>query len=529
LSASSSVKEAVPAEALQESAASLRRMIDNMAGFVAMLDSNGSVLEAGLPALRVGELRRQDVLGKKFWECAWWRDDTEQERRIEEYVKLAASGTTVHRDVVVRAADGRRLDIDLMLTPVFDSEGKVSHIIPSGIDISERKRMENALRENERRLSEAAAALTEADRRKDVFLATLAHELRNPLAPIRTCVQILQMVAADNAALQSTAGMIDRQVNHLVRLVDDLLDLSRITRGKIAFKRQPVNVSEVLRRAVESSDAFVRAHGHRLRLSIPAEILCVEGDPDRLVQVFSNLLSNAAKFTPQAGLITVDLTATGDQAIITVQDNGIGIPPERLESVFNMFEQVHATGGNDGLGIGLALVRQIIQFHGGSVRADSEGLNRGSRFTVCLPLLERSAELSVGESQREHVNQPRHSCGKHRVLVVDDNVDAAESLRKLLELQGHTVVACGSGREALEIMRGFHADLVLMDIGMPELDGLTTAQLMRAQLPPGVTTRIVALTGWGQEADRQRTREAGIDEHLVKPVSAAALRELLEG
>ena len=516
--------------ALQESEARLRRIIDNMAGFVAMLDRDGVVLEAGEPALRVGGLRREDVLGKKFWDCDWWREDTEQELRIEEYVREAAAGAIVRHDVIVRASDGGRLDIDLMLTPVFGEQGRVTHIIPSGIDISDRKRVEDALRQNERRLSEAATALMEADRRKDVFLATLAHELRNPLAPIRTCVQILQMMTAENPSLQKTAGMIDRQVSQLVRLVDDLLDLSRITRGKITLKRQVISVSEVLRRAVESSDALLKSRGHRLQLDIPAAPLYVEGDADRLAQVFANLLSNSAKFTPHAGVVTVSLAAVGAEAVIVVQDNGIGIPPERLESVFNMFEQVHSTGGNDGLGIGLALVRQIVRFHCGSVRADSEGLNRGSRFTVRLPLLEGgSARARLTGSPGELDNQLRHAHGQHRILVVDDNVDAAVSLKRLLELQGHTVVACDSGREALELAQDFHPDLVLLDIGMPDLDGIVTAQLMRAQLPPNLVPRIVALTGWGQEADRQRTREAGIDEHLVKPVSAEALRALLSG
>ncbi len=513
--------------AAQESEARLRRIIDNMSGFVAMLDAHGVVLEAGEPALRVGALRREDVLGKKFWDCAWWRGDDQQEQRIEQYVREASMGATARHDVVVRTPEGTRLDIDLMLTPVFDKEARVTHIIPSGIDISERKRVENALRENDRRLSVAAAALTEADRRKDVFLATLAHELRNPLAPIRTCVQILQMVAADNTSLQNTAKMIDRQVSHLVRLVDDLLDLSRITRGKITLKRSSLNVSEVLRRAVEASDALLRMHGHQVQLDIADLPLYVEGDADRLVQVFSNLLSNAAKFTPHAGAIAVSLTSTDGEAVIVVQDTGVGIPAERLESVFNMFEQVHPTGGNDGLGIGLALVRQIIHLHRGSVRAQSEGLNKGSRFTVRLPLLATVPDGPTSEGSREGSNQLLHGTGKRRVLVVDDNLDAAESLQNLLQLQGHTVAACGSGREALEIVQRFRPDLVLLDLGMPELDGLTTAQLLRAQLPPEVVPRIVALTGWGQEADRQRTREAGIDAHLVKPVSFESLRDLL--
>jgi PAS domain S-box-containing protein len=514
-------------QALQESEARLRRIIDNMAGFVCMLDRDGVVLEAGEPALRVGSLRREQVLCKRFWECMWWRDEGDQPQRIEKYVREAADGATVRHDVVVHAPQGRKLDIDLMLTPVLDARGVVTHIIPSGIDISERKRVENALRDNERRLSEAAAALTEADRRKDVFLATLSHELRNPLAPIRTCVQILQLMSTNNPSLQQTARMIDRQVNHLVRLVDDLLDMSRITRGKIALKRQRVVINDVLRRALESSDLLLQSHGHRVRVEIPSSPIYVEGDPDRLVQVFSNLLSNAVKFTPHGGSIGVSLTASGADAAIVVSDTGIGIPAERLEGVFNMFEQVHPTGGNDGLGIGLALVRQIAHLHGGTVRAESQGLNRGSRFTVRLPLLiadeyQIRAETSPPPTSVQHARS-----SARRILVVDDNVDAAESLQNLLQLEGHTVRACASGREALEIVQHYRPDLILMDVGMPELDGLTTAQLIRARLPPGATTRIVALTGWGQETDRQRTREAGIEEHLVKPVSFEALLELI--
>jgi len=514
-------------QAARDSEANLRRMIDNMSGFVAMLDREGTVLEAGQPALRTGQISRDQVLGKKFWECGWWRDGTVQQRRIEQYVREAAAGATVRHDVVAYMPGGVRLEVDLMLVPVFDSNGLVTHIIPSGTDISDRKHMEKVLRDNERRLSEAATVLTEADRRKDVFLATLAHELRNPLAPIRTCVQILKMLTSEAPALQSTARMIDRQVNHLVRLVDDLLDLSRIIRGKITLKRQRLVLNDLLRRVCESCDALIGTQSHQLHLNIPQAPLYVRGDPDRLAQVFSNLLSNAAKFTPHGGSIGVSLCADGEYAVVTVWDTGIGIPAERLESVFNMFEQVHATGGNDGLGIGLALVRQIVYMHSGSARAESGGLGHGSRFTVRLPLRqEADNELPAGIAPAAS-HQPSIEPPKHRVLIVDDNDDAAQSLKRLLELQGHTVVACESGREALYVIERYHPDLVFMDIGMPEMDGLTAARLIRARLPSSIAVRIVALTGWGQEADRQRTREAGFDEHFVKPVSFEALRDLL--
>ena len=516
--------------ALRESEAQLRSLIDHMAGFVAMLDREGALLEVGEPALHAGGLERADVIGRKFWECGWWRHDPAQRSRIQQWVRDAGRGTTVREDVVARTADGGQLDIDLMLVPVFDDSGRVTHVIPSGIDVSERKRMETALRENEARLNQAASALQDADRRKDEFLATLAHELRNPLAPIRNGVQILRLTAAGDHTLQRTTEMMDRQVNHLVRLVDDLLDVSRITRGKIELRRDRVVLNDVLSCALESCETLFEPHGHELRVQIPQEPLAVEGDPDRLTQVFSNLLSNAAKFTPRGGTVWLSLERRGDDAVVVVRDTGIGIPAERLESVFDMFAQVHAPRGNDGLGIGLALVRLLLEMHRGSVTAESGGSDRGSRFTVRLPLLRRSGDDSATARPSERGDAApsvgMSTNGALRILVVDDNVDAAESLGRLLKLRGHDVTTCTSGVEAVALAQRERPDLVFMDIGMPRMDGLTAARLIRAQ-PGGVAIRIVALTGWGQDSDRQRTRAAGMDEHLVKPVSLESLREVL--
>ncbi len=517
--------------ALRESEAQLRRLIDHMAGFVAMLDREGTLLEIGEPALRVAGLTRAQVIGRKFWECNWWPHDPGQQERIRRWVGEAAQGATVRRDVVARTASDARLAIDLMLAPVFDSTGKVTHVIPSGVDVSARKRMEVALRENEARLNQAAVALQDADRRKDEFLATLAHELRNPLAPIRNGVQILRLIAAGDQTLQRTTEMMDRQVSHLVRLVDDLLDVSRITRGKVELRREPVLLNQVLSSALESCQSLLEPNGHELHVQIPSEPLCVKGDPDRLTQVFTNLLSNAAKFTPRGGAVWLSLEQQGQEAVVVVRDTGIGIPAEKLHSVFDMFAQVHGPGCNDGLGIGLALVRQLVQMHGGSVTAESEGKGRGSQFTVRLPLMQ--AAMSGTSAHVTHHPPTAAGAGatpagpnKRRILVVDDNQDVAESLAGLLTLEGHDVVTCTSGREAVMEAQRHVPELILMDLGMPEMDGLAAARLIRAQ-PGGVAIRIVALTGWGQEGDRQRTREAGIDEHLVKPVSLDALRTLL--
>lgn len=522
-------------QALRESEAQLRMLIDNMAAFVAMLAQDGTLLEVGAPALRVGGLRREDVIGRKFWECAWWQHDPEQRACVERMVREAAAGAVIRHDVNLRTANGDQISVDSMLVPVFDERGQVTHVISSGVDVSARKRIETALRENEARLHHAAAALREADRRKDDFLATLAHELRNPLAPIRNGLQILRLAAGGDAMMERTMDMMDRQMRHLVRLVDDLLDVSRITRGKVELRREPVLLNQVVRGALESSRALLEPHRHTVHVHIATEPLVMYGDVDRLTQVFSNLLANSAKFTPREGTIWLTAVREGNEAVVRVKDNGIGIPPERLDMVFEMFTQAHAPRATDGLGIGLALVRELVQMHGGSVNVNSPGQDQGSEFTVRLPLA-ADAETRMppaGAPQDAPRAEPPSTSRKgsaalrgRRVLVVDDNVDAAESLGRLLTVQGHQVVTCNSGRDAVALARSYAPEVIFMDIGMPDIDGLTASRLIREQ-PGGSAIRIVALTGWGQDADRRRTRAAGIDEHLVKPVSAESLRKVL--
>jgi len=507
--------------AVRESASRLRRLIDHMAGFVAMLDREGTLLEVGEPALRRAGVTREECIGRKLWECAWWTHDPQLQERIERGFREALDGATFREDVVMRTAGDGRLDVDFMLVPVFDEKGVVSHVIPSGVDISDRKRIEQALRENEQRLGETAAALKEADRRKDDFLATLAHELRNPLAPIRNGIQLLRLIAGSQPTLERTTIMMERQMQHLVRLVDDLLDVSRITRGKIELRREVVLVNEIVSSALESCETLFAPRGHTLSVSLAPEPLRVRGDPHRLRQVFSNLLSNAAKFTPRDGSVWVTLEGSGGQVLVKVRDSGIGIPPERLPHIFEMFEQVRTPHGNDGLGIGLALVRELVALHGGTVQAASEGLHRGSEFTVCLPLVEEEAapaESSDGRGVR---------IGGRQILIVDDNVDAGETLAAVLRIEGHYVRVARNGTEALESVGSERPDIVLLDLGMPDMDGFTLAGRLRERFgTEGM--RIVALTGWGQESDRERTRAAGIQEHLVKPVDPHLLLDLLE-
>ena len=369
---------------------------------------------------------------------------------------------------------------------------------------------------------QAEEQLQEADRRKSEFLAVLAHELRNPLAPLRNGLHVLKLRSDTDPTVSQMVSMMDRQMTHLVRLVDDLLDVSRITSGKLELRRQKVLLSEILGSAVEGSRAFIEAHQHELVLDLRVRNLWVDGDADRLAQVFSNLLLNSAKYTERGGRITLTLERENSESVVTVQDNGIGIPPSALEEVFDMFSQVrsHQALAMDGLGIGLSLVRTLLQRHGGSVRAFSEGLGKGSRFTVRLPMVVGPvAPLDVAHLPTAH------SSGQ-RVLVVDDNTDAANSLALLLEMEDCEVRTAADGEEALEQVLTFKPEIIFMDLAMPRLDGVTATRRIRA-LPQCQRVRIVALTGWGQATDRLRTRDAGMDRHLIKPVSLDDLRSVL--
>ena len=376
-------------------------------------------------------------------------------------------------------------------------------------DVTDRKRAEEHLRE--------------ADRKKNEFLAILAHELRNPLAPLRNGLHILKRHPDLDPTVSDTISMMDRQMTHLVRLVDDLLDVSRITRGRFELRQRKVLLTEVLANAVESTRATIESSRHELTVAIRAPGLHVDGDPDRLAQVFSNLLLNAAKYTDAGGRITLSLDRDNGEAIVTVQDNGIGIPPHALEQVFDMFAQVrsHEVRGAEGLGIGLSLVRTLVQMHNGTVSAFSEGPGLGARICVRLPITTATDTPDIAPSPA-----PRNR--GQRILVVDDNTDAAASLALLLKMEDHEVCTAADGVEAIECARTFEPQIIFMDLAMPRLDGLEAARRIRG-LPQGEHVRIVALTGWGQEADRQRTRAAGMDAHLTKPVSLDALHSVLRG
>jgi signal transduction histidine kinase/DNA-binding response OmpR family regulator len=363
----------------------------------------------------------------------------------------------------------------------------------------------------------------EADRRKNEFLSMLAHELRNPLAPIRNAVQLLRMRGAQDPEINAVRDMIDRQVQQLVRLVDDLLDISRITRGKIRLQTEPLEISTALARAVETTRPLIDSRRHELTVTLPPEPVLVMADPVRLAQVLGNLLNNAAKYTQEGGKIWLTVTREGSEVVLRVRDNGIGIPPDMLSSVFELFTQVENSldRSQGGLGIGLTLVRRLVEMHGGRVQVYSAGPNQGSEFTVRLPV------LAEDHGHRSVVNGVVDGAAGARckILVVDDNFDAAESLALLLRVEGHDVQVSHDGAEALATVATFYPHVVLLDIGLPGMDGYEVARRLRGH-PATESALLVALTGYGQEDDVRRSREAGIDHHFVKPADLAALTTL---
>ena len=381
--------------------------------------------------------------------------------------------------------------------------------------------MAESLQEKELQHLKSERMLREADRRKDEFLAMLAHELRNPLAPISAGAQLLQSGHASEAAVQRTAGIIVRQVHHMTRLIDDLLDVSRVTRGLVTLTRAPLDVAKIVSDAVEQADPLLKSRQHRFEVLPPSAPLTVYGDHKRLVQVLVNVLNNAAKYTPAGGAIQLTARADGDNAKLVVSDNGIGMSPELRSRVFELFAQAdrNSDRSQGGLGLGLALVKSLVELHGGSVSVDSAGEHQGSTFTITLPVTE----------QRPSAPLPGHTATptrKLRVLVVDDNIDAAQTLQLLLEAGGHHVSVAHTALEALEIAQATAPELCLLDIGLPDISGYDLARGLRA-LPHTAQATLVAVTGYGRREDRDQANTAGFDHYFVKPVDVDALLALI--
>jgi PAS domain S-box-containing protein len=401
----------------------------------------------------------------------------------------------------------------------YGADGQLLYVDGVTGDLTERKQLEESLRSQ-------TEALREADQRKDDFLATLSHELRNPLAPLRNAVQILALRGDDPQVVAQTGELLGRQVRQLVRLVDDLLEVSRISRGKIKLQKAPVDLAEIIATAVETSRPLIDAHRHTLAVSLPDRPVRVEADAARLAQVLSNLLNNAAKYTEDGGRIELIAKRVGNEALLLVRDNGVGIPPEILPRVFDMFMQVESSTDRSqgGLGIGLTLVRRLVEMHGGRVEARSEGPGKGSEFLASLPALvdpaPKSPRKTAGAEDASAAQDPR------RMLIVDDNVDSAESMAVLLRLHGHEVRLSFDGQAALEEARAFRPEVIFLDLDLPKIDGYEVARRLRLD-PAMKDMMMVAMTGYGQEEDRQRTHEAGFQAHLVKPVDFDEVEELL--
>jgi signal transduction histidine kinase len=442
----------------------------------------------------------------------------------EIYAPEAAAELVEFKSEVLRTGRGARrtffLSIlgnpcafDLTAEPIRDADDRVVGLACAAIDVTEQTRAEQALRE--------------ANRQKDEFLAMLAHELRNPLAPIRGAVQLLQLLGSNVPDKGLAIEVIDRQVDTLARLVDDLLDVSRITRGKITVRREPLEISAAIQRSVDTTLPMIRSRGQTLSVSLSNEPLTVTGDATRIEQVFCNLLNNAAKFMRAGGRVEVVCEQVDENAVVRVRDQGRGLAAESIPRLFEPFYQVDQglARSEGGLGLGLALARRLVELHGGAIEAHSEGLGRGSEFVVRLPLV---APPKPSEPTTDVPSGAAVRAGGLRILIVDDSADAVTTLKLLLEVRGHEICTAGNGQEALAAFEQADPQVVLLDIGLPGMDGYEIAKRMR-QNANGELVRIIATTGYGRDEDRHRATEAGFDFHLTKPVNFKTLEELING
>jgi len=487
--------------------------LSNTPDLVYVFDLDHRFIYANEALLEMWGKTRDDALGKTCLELGYepWHAEM-HDREIDQVI---ATRRSIRGEVPFTGTQGRRI-YEYIFVPVAGLEGEVVAIAGTTRDVTDRHEAEQAIRHQ-------AERLRESDRMKDEFLATLSHELRNPLAPLRNSLHLLRTSGRRSPATAQLHEMMERQVDHLVRLVDDLLEMSRISRGTLTLRSEEVEVAAIVRNAVEISEPLVRSAGHELSVSLPAGPLWLHGDPVRLSQILGNLLNNAAIYTQDGGRIELQARRDRDHVVISVRDNGCGLAPETLARMFEMFSRGErpSSRGQAGLGIGLALARRLTELHGGTIAARSEGPDRGSELTLRLPLSSPPEPSSEPCSAREQPALP-----SARILVVDDNRDAADSLSMILEFLGAEVRIAHDGHEALQQLETYDPHLVLLDIGMPGMDGYEVARRIRARFPER-RAAIVALTGWGQDEDRRKAQEAGFDHHLLKPAEIDALRSLL--
>jgi PAS domain S-box-containing protein len=505
----SAARRAQAETALRESEARFRALADASPALIWQIDAGGNALYLNQRFVEVTGLSRAQLLDMG-WHAVLHPDDRED--YLSAMGEALATRSTLQKRVRARVTDGSWHWFETHAAPWFAADGAYRGHVGISIDITEAVLAEQSLRD--------------ADRRKDEFLATLAHELRNPLAPISNAVHLLRHPEGRRRA-DKIIEMVGRQVRQIVRLVDDLMEVSRITRGKIELDKAPVALAEIINAALETSHPAIEQARHQLEVALPGEALMVNGDKVRLTQVFTNLLNNAAKYTDRGGHIVLSARREGECAVVSVRDNGAGITQEQLPHVFEMFVQAHRTSnrGQGGLGIGLTMVRNLVEMHGGRVDAYSAGPGQGSEFTVRLPLVATAAGYAGPGRRATGADAPL--AGK-RVLIVDDNRDAADSLCLLLASKGADAKAVYDGRAGLATVEAVKPHAVVLDIGMPGMDGHEVARRIRAD-QRFAATRIIALTGWGQMADRASSRTSGFDHHLTKPVDLGVLEALLAG
>jgi signal transduction histidine kinase/ActR/RegA family two-component response regulator len=485
-----------------------RLLVEQMQQGAATLHADGTIAYCNLRLAELLAVPHEKLTGAAL------RDFVDGDRQVYDELLRQGRIDTGRGEAGLLRADGVALPVYLTFNLLPEDCGAAIGVLVT--DLTSQKHHE--------KLAAAEEALRESDRRKNEFLAMLAHELRNPLAPMRNAVTILQQrTGADAATVHATSAMLARQVNQMVRLVDDLLDLSRISRNKVDLRKECVDLASIVDRAVESIGPICADMRHHLTVALPAAAVYLDGDPERLVQVFNNLLENACKYMEPGGRVSLVAEVSGgrDEVVVRVKDNGIGIARDQLDRIFDMFAQVDTslTRSRSGLGIGLTLVKNIVEAHGGRVVARSEGENRGSEFEVTLPTLAAS---------RPRPPEPAlHPESIYRILVVDDNRDSAESLAMMLNLSGHETEISLDGEQALAAAAAFRPDVVLLDLGMPKVNGYEVCRRLREQ-PWGETMTVIAQTGWGQAEDKRRTQAVGFDAHLVKPVDPAALMKVLD-
>jgi PAS domain S-box-containing protein len=498
-------------EAVQESEQRFARFMQHLPGLAWIKDVQGRYVYANDAAEKAFGTARANLYGKTD-EDVFPPETARQFKTNDRQAIASEAGVQVIE--TLEHDDGIKHSSLVSKFPILGPGGQVTLVGGMAIDITDRLRVEEALKD--------------ADRRKDEFLATLAHELRNPLAPIRNALDLMKRGDGNHTLIEQSRALMERQVRQMVRLIDDLLDLSRISRGKVQLRKERVELAVVVQSAVEASRPLMEAQSHELTVTLPHKPIYLDADQARLSQIISNLLNNAAKYTEKDGHIWLTAEQQGDEAVVSVRDTGIGIAAEHLPHLFEMFSQVAPAleRSQGGLGVGLALVRGLVELHGGTIEARSGGIGRGSEFVVRLPVLDAPVQEAQPESVKS--NEKPRSGPTYRILVVDDNRDAAESLTMVLRLIGHDIQTAHDGVEAVQAAATFRPDVALMDIGMPKMNGYEAARHIREQAW-GRRIVLVALTGWGHDEDKRRASEAGFHYHLTKPVEPAALEKLLEG